>query len=337
MILIDAVFINNGGGKVLLDYLLLSLNQAKIDYYCLLDNRVIKNTYGLDSSRVSYIKGSLLKRHFFYLRNRNRFSRVFCFGNLPPSITLSVEVITYFHQPMYLDIPSEYSLTERIKFHLKVFILNGIKKNNDLWLVQSDLIKMKMELKFNLKSGSVRVLPFYPQFDNSDDFVSRHSNTFLYVSNANPHKNHLRLISAFCRFYDRYGLGKLILTVSNEFTEVIELIESSNLKGYPIENVGFVDRLTLRRQYLSSEFLIFPSMTESFGLGLIEAIECGCKVVSSDLPYTYEICEPTLSFNPLVEQSMYLAFVKCLDKDNLKPSTPKIKNNINSLIALLKS
>ena len=54
------------------------------------------------------------------------------------------------------------------------------------------------------------------------------------------------------------------------------------------------DRLTLQKEYLSSEFLMFPSLTESFGLGLIEAIECGCKVIGADLPYTYEVCEPHL-------------------------------------------
>ena len=166
--------------------------------------------------------------------------------------------------------------------------------------------------------------------------IIREKNTYLYVSNATPHKNHQRLIDVFCQFYNKYQFGKLILTVNKDYPEVLELIESKIKKGYPIENIGFVDRLTLQKKYLSSEFLIFPSLTESFGLGLIEAIECGCKVIGADLPYTYEVCEPSFVFNPYDENSIFHAFEKTLSSQTIKPSLPRIENNINQIISLLK-
>ena len=94
--------------------------------------------------------------------------------------------------------------------------------------------------------------------------------------------------------------------------------------------------ITLQKKYLSSEFLIFPSLTESFGLGLIEAIECGCIVIGADLPYTYEVCEPSLVFNPLVDKNIFDAFEDSLNKENLKLSVSRIKNNIDQIIGLLK-
>jgi len=336
MILIDALYINNGGGKILLDYLISQLKKSTLDVYFLLDNRIIGKHLEISSDSVTYLEGSFVKRLFFYSKNKNRFSKVLCFGNLPPNIKLNAEVFTYFHQPMYLDVPKDFFLSERLKFKLKIAVLKQIAKNTDYWLVQSDFIKDKLQFKFRFKTENIKVLPFYPEFVALDRTVVREKNTYLYVSNGTPHKNHKRLLNVFCRFYDKHKKGKLILTVNEDYPDVLGLIENKLSKGYPIENIGFVDRLTLQKKYLSSEFLIFPSLTESFGLGLIEAIECGCIVIGADLPYTYEVCEPSLVFNPLVDKNIFDAFEDSLNKENLKLSVSRIKNNIDQIIGLLK-
>ena len=336
MILIDALFINDGGGKILLDYLIVQLKKSDLDIYFLLDDRIIGKHPEVKPDKVEYLKGSFVKRHSFYSKNKHRFSKVLCFGNLPPNIRLNAEVFTYFHQPMYLDIPKEFSFVDRLKFRFKIIILKHIAKNTDYWLVQSDFINKKIQSKLGFQSNSIKVLPFYPEFSSLELSIIREKNTYLYVSNATPHKNHQRLIDVFCQFYNKYQFGKLILTVNKDYPEVLELIESKIKKGYPIENIGFVDRLTLQKKYLSSEFLIFPSLTESFGLGLIEAIECGCKVIGADLPYMYEVCEPSLIFNPLDENSIFNALENALNSETIKPSLARIQNNINQIISLLK-
>lgn len=337
MILIDALYINNSGGKVLLDYLILRLDNTTIDTHFLLDERIIGNHPKIKSDKVTYLKGSFFKRHLFYLKNRHQFSKILCFGNLPPNLRLNAEVFTYFHQMIYLDVPKEFSFLERLKFKLKILVLRYIKTNTNYWLVQSNLIKEKLGKKLNIAFEKIAILPFYPQFERLDQLkVIRIETTYLYVSNAMPHKNHKRLINTFCQFYDQYQKGKLILTVNEDYSEVLELIDNKQRHGYPIENVGFVERIALQKIYQAAEFLIFPSVTESFGLGLIEAIECGCKVIGADLPYTYEICNPTLVFDPLNEHSLFNAFEKSLNTVKLQPTVPIIQNNIKQIIDLLK-
>ncbi len=337
MILVDALYINDGGGKILLDYLITNLNKSNLDVYFLLDDRIIGKHPEVKPDKVKYLKGSFFKRHSFYFKNKHRFSKVLCFGNLPPNIRLNAEVFTYFHQIIYLSIPSEFSLTERFKFKLKIAILKQIAKNTDYWLVQSNLIKESLHSKFYFKPESIKILPFYPQFEPLNSVIVREKNSYLYVSNATPHKNHKRLIDVFCQFYDIYNVGKLVITVNNDYPEVLEMIESKIKKKYPIENIGFVDRLTLQKKYLASEFLIFPSLTESFGLGLIEAVECGCKIIGADLEYTYEVCEPSLVFDPLNDSSIFKAFENSLHGSIVKSSSSKIKNNINQLINILQN
>lgn len=336
MILVDALYINNGGGKILLDYLITNLNRSNVDVYFLLDDRIIGKHPEVKPNKVEYLKGSFVKRHSFYSKNKHRFSKVLCFGNLPPNIRLDAEVFTYFHQPMYLDIPKEFGLLDNLKFRLKIAILKRIAKNTDYWLVQSAFIKEKMQKKFRFRQESLIVLPFYPQFQALQKEILREKNTYFYVSNATPHKNHIRLLEAFCGFYDKHKKGRLVVTVNIHYPEILALIQNKVIQGYPIENIGFVDRITLHKKYLSSEFLIFPSLTESFGLGLIEAVDCGCMVIGADLPYTYEVCEPTLKFDPLDGNSICKAFEDSLNKKKLNPSEARIHNNINQIINLFK-
>jgi glycosyltransferase involved in cell wall biosynthesis len=336
MILIDALYINNGGGKILLDYLILKLKESDLDVYYLLDDRIIGDHFELNPNRVTYLKGNFFKRQVFYRRNKHQFTKVFCFGNLPPNIRLRATVFTYFHNLIYLNAAEEFSLKERLKFKLKVLILKSIAKNTDYWLVQSELIKNKLQKKFHFKPESIKVIPFYPDFEELQPISVRDERRYLYVSNATPHKNHIRLINAFCQFYDKNKIGKLILTVNEDYPLVSDLIESKKGLGYPIINIGFVDRVTLQSEYMSSYYLIFPSLTESFGLGLAEAIECGCKVIAADLPYTYEVCEPSLIFNPYDENSIFAAFEKTVSSETIRPSLIKIQNNINQIISFLK-
>ena len=104
--------------------------------------------------------------------------------------------------------------------------------------------------------------------------------------------------------------------------------------GYPILNVGFIDRQKLVELYLSHEYLIFPSLSESFGLGLVEAIDCGCKVIVSDLSYAYEVCKPSLTFDPYNIKSIENAILTAID-GNLPHSEKIISNDIEQLISLL--
>lgn len=335
MILLDAIYINNGGGKILLDYLITKFESEKLSIFYLLDNRIKNNHPKInESNNFIYLNPSLFERHKFYIKNKNKFKKILCFGNLPPTITLNIPVYTYFHQPMFLNIPKEYTFKSKATFSLKQFFLNMFKKNTDAWIVQNEFMKKGLMQKYSLKCQKVLILPFYPDDDLSNDCSFREKNTFIYVSNAGAHKNHLRLLSAFCSFYDACKTGKLIITVSPIYHDIYKRIENLKSNGYPIENIGFVERKELINNYHKAEYLIFPSLEESFGLGLVEAIGCGCKVIGANLPYLFQACNPSLTFDPTSIKSIEDAFYKAINKQEYK--TEKLINNqIDQLLELI--
>ncbi len=93
MILIDALYINNGGGKVLLDYLISSLENQNKKVFYLLDKRVENCIPKISNkNKVLFLKASLYARRNFYITHRTHFSTVLCFGNLPPNIKLTAKI-----------------------------------------------------------------------------------------------------------------------------------------------------------------------------------------------------------------------------------------------------
>lgn len=336
MILIDALYINNGGGMVMLNYLISKLEQQDIDCFYLLDNRIPDDSFNIKSTnKILYIKANLLNRYLFYEKSKKKIKTVFCLANIPPNFKVNCRTITYFHSTLYIDLSVDNSFLDQTKIALKRFFLKRFLKNSDFWFVQTDLIKQNFKTKFKIDENKILVKPFFPVLVKTDNRFNKVPLTFLYVSIATAHKNHKRLIESFCEFYDKHKKGKLLLTVGDEFENVLSLINNKSQLGYPIENLGYIKRDDLVRYYELSEYFIFPSLTESFGLGLVEAIECNCKVIGADLAYTYAICEPSLVFDPLSVESIVNAFEQTLN-NNVKGSKSYIVDMIDDVINFIK-
>lgn len=334
MILIDAIYINGGGGQILLEYLFDKLEETSLEIVYLIDKRIEKDFINKKTKNsIIFIDPNFLKRKNFYIKNINTFFSVLCFANLPPNIKINANVFTYFHQSLYLELPKEIKLKQKTIFWIKTKLLNQLKPNTNNWLVQSESVKNKLSKIYNIPIEKIKSLPFYPEIACQDK-PKKNKNQFLYVSNGSAYKNHKNLIEAFCKFYDDHKVGELILTVSDNHHEVFELIKIKS-KDYPIKNLGFRPREELINIYLESEFVIYPSFAESFGLGIIEGLECNCKILGADLTYLHQICKPSLIFNPDSVKEIYNAFFKATYTE-LPDSVSIIKNNIDNIIELLR-
>ena len=333
MILIDALYINNSGGKILLDYLIDELEQNEMKIYFLLDERIRNNHPEINKNKVMYLKASLLNRHAFYKKNKLNFSKVLCFGNLPPTLKLNVEVYTYFHQKLFLEIPKEILTKQKVIFQIKALLFQILQKNTDFWIVQTQVMKDNFLAKITkLNKGKVLVIPFYPSLKKGT-IENRKKDVFVYVSSGSQHKNHFNLLEAFRNFYDDKKLGELHLTIGDEYVELNNMISKMTANGYPIVNHGFVPRELLGTIYGKAAFSIYPSLSESFGLGIIEAIENHCDIIGSDLAYTYAVCKPSLVFDPTKIHSIAMAFQLALEK-KIQPTEQLVCNEIDKLINL---
>lgn len=339
MILIDTLHLNDSGGKILLNYLIKSIEESNLKVTFILDERVKGTHAKISKNNVSYIKSTFINRLFFYLKNKRRFQKVFCFGNIPPPINIKARSYTYFHNKLFLFIPKELKFKTKLSLFVKTKVVKYLSNNTDFWIVQSDLMKQDLLNKYNNKTDSqVLVHPFYPPLNHfSKRLTVRVPNSFLYVSTYQPHKNFENLISAFKLFFDQFKKGELHLTLANNNSQIVAEINNLILKGYPIINHGFIERDLLTSIYRQSEYIIYPSSLESFGLGIIEGIENGCKVIGADLPYTYAVCKPSITFDPKLVKSIIKALEMALITKSIIKTEKLVFNEIDSIIKLIKN
>ena len=94
---------------------------------------------------------------------------------------------------------------------------------------------------------------------------------------------------------------RLHLTVTDRNPGLKQLIEEFRNEGVNVVNHGFVNPVDV---YSLCQYLVYPSLTESFGLGLMEGHAAGLQIISSDLPYAHSVVKPSATFDPLNPQNM---------------------------------
>ena len=335
MILLDAIYINQSGGKVLLDYLIEVFESEHLDCFYLLDARLENEYPELAADRCMYMPASLLKRHRFYKKRKDRFEKILCFRNLPPSVKCKADVYTFFHQSLYLKVPENVGLRQRLMLKLKSRILGGLINNTNYFLVQTPTIKKGLIKRYNLKESKVWTMPFYPSLPEPDPSIKAVENTFIYVSSGAEHKNHPRLLEAFKQFYQKYGKGELIVTIPEFFPDVYEQIQGLQEQGIPIKNIGYISHDELSSHYAAAQYMIFPSLAECLPLGLVESMQFDLKVLAANLDYTYEVLKPSVSFDPLDIQAIFKAFERTLNEE-LPKTEPVVSNQIGKIVELMR-
>lgn len=297
MILVDATYVNVGGGIGLLRRLLGEL-RGRADVTVLRDIRVTDlDTAGF---RVIDAVPSHWSRRRFYRRYGSEFSRVLCFGNVPPLCRLAAPTATYFHNLLFCERYPGQAWREQLAATLKMAYIRHHAANSDLFLVQS----ANMAAALCSALGRIRVVeaPFFalPR-EVPSAAPPRDWDQFAYVSEAHPHKNHATLLQAWRLLLARGLRPGLHLTVTAAYPKVLAEIASLRRAGGCIINHGFVDPAPL---YARCGYQVYPSFIESFGLGLVEAADAGCAVLAADRPYVRAVVEPQATFDPRSAQGL---------------------------------
>lgn len=141
----------------------------------------------------------------------------------------------------------------------------------------------------------------------------------LFVSTLEPRKNVVGLLRAFARMKDDIPHNLVMIgSVGWNAEPIFDAIRELGLEDR-IVRPGFVPHMELPAFYCAADAFVFPTHYEGFGLPLLEALTCGCPVVSARNSAVPEIVgDAALLVDSQDEQGLADAVLKLLNDESLK-------------------
>lgn len=199
------------------------------------------------------------------------------------------------------------------KFQLFKFVLQRQIQNAKHIITPTKTVK-KTILEHFTSADPFKITTTYEGLDYEFPYVKPNNQLlnqfkrpfFLYVGNFYPHKNVENLIRAFKRVHTSYDL---VLAGSQDFfhTKVKQRIIALSLQDrihlYPNPT-----RADLKCMYTMCRALIHPSLSEGFGLPLVEAMSNNVPIIASNIGVFNELLsDQALYFDPHNQASITYA------------------------------
>lgn len=347
-IYLNATNISRGGGKSLLISLIKSIPDAlnitiQIDERLDVPSGVGKN---ITFRRIRPTLFGRLSADYWLKKRSAARDLIICFGSLPLFFGAKARQIV-FVQNLYLiegKALKGFSLKTILRIWLERIWFNWAKYGVKDFVVQSQNMRHLLLKKIGFKWASrVYILPFSSSLDiglnhNEENLFKMkpipRQVKFIYVASGEPHKNHKSLIAAWRELKRNKLCPALFLTIDPlEFNQLCNWIDGEVKANFlNIINLGSIPHEAVLDWYGKVDALIYPSLFESFGLPLIDALNFGLPVLAPELDYVRDIFDPIESFDPNSPTSIARAVRRFL-KDPV--DRPQILNPVGFMEKIL--
>lgn len=319
--LLYAPNVHTGGGAVLLKALLL----AWPDDVCLiawLDARIQTSILLPVNAKVTWVKptlGSRLRAEFTLANEGVLGDVILCFHGLPPLLPNKAKLIIFQQNRNYFGLVPIQSFASRTRYRLRFerAVAHLFRHRCTSYWVQTPSMARELQKWCGGKPININILPFL----GATDVVPCNKATlwdFVYVADGEAHKNHRRLVEAWAILASQGLKPSLALTLSDRDDALLVWIQQKIKEhGLRISNLGELPHDKLLLIYGQVLALVYPSISESFGLPLIEARQAGLPIVAGELDFVRDVCEPTQSFDPYSPVSIARAIRRFLGQSEL--------------------
>ncbi len=193
------------------------------------------------------------------------------------------------------------SMLYEVKYQAFRYVLKSQVINSRALITPTHTVKKELIELFGTQYEN-KIYPIYEGvnyklFNVSESKQNIAKPFFIYVGNFYPHKNVENLIYAFSQVKEDY---KLILVgprdyFANRLTQLINQL-SQQKRTIFYHNANSADLVYF---YKNAQALIHPSLSEGFGLPLVEAAHFDLPIIASDIPVFKELLDGKyISFDP---------------------------------------
>lgn len=263
-----------------------------------------------------------------------------CTSNTAPIFT-DIPLITILHDIIYMEssyykiVTSSASSYQKFGNVYRKLIVPWVVKKSDKIITVSHFEKNRIGEYFDIKNES--------KLDAIYNGVSEHfkpiideielkrvkekyhlpDQFFFFLGNTDPKKNTLGTLKAFSNFlkesksdfklvmldYDLIELEKLLIEINDK-----QLINHIVLTGYVINT-------DLPAIYSQCAIFLYPSLRESFGIPMLEAMSCGVPVITSNTSSMPEVAgDAAYIINPFQPEEITQGIIKILNNEAYRTS-----------------
>ena len=319
--------VHTGGGRVLLEALD-AASAGRIDQ-AIIDHRMhaVSPAFSREATLLVHNRiGSRLYAEWRLWRSACAGDTVLCLHSLPPLLPLRARVVVLIQNKLLLERSplTDFAWKTRLRIAIERLWGKHLQSHCDRYIVQTPSMARALAAWLRCPVPVV-VLAFAAQATQAASDAQPSADTaakqfdFVYVASGEVHKNHLRLLQAWRLLADAGLRPTLALTVdAQRYPELARDIEShASQRSLNIVNLGALTGTEVERLYRRAAALVYPSLTESLGLPLIEAARYGLPIVASELDYVRDVASPVQTFDALSALSMARALRRFLGQTEL--------------------
>ena len=261
-----------------------------------------------------------------------------CTSNTAP-ISCKIPLVVTLHDIIYME--SSYfkiltgSATPYQKFgnvYRKMVVPKVLKMSRKVITV-SNFEKNRIAEYFGIK-GDNRLTAVYngvsQHFKPVDDHVELKrvkekynlpDRYFFFLGNTDPKKNTKGTLKAFSDFLKQTGADYKLVMLDydrSELEKILDEIGDKNLINQ-IVLTGYVINTDLPAIYCQSKVFLYPSLRESFGIPMLEAMACGVPVITSNTSSMPEVAgNAAIIIDPYKPEEITEALVKLVNDEDLR-------------------
>ena len=266
---------------------------------------------------------------------------LFCPGNISPILKTTkvksqwIATIGPFCKDMYKGV----KFFTKVSFLINKWLIVFSSFTSNVVIHQADYSRQLFIKKYNLNSSKQYLIEcgkddyFQPDLykkDNINKISNISSNDLLYVSHIFPYKNIKMLIQVFIKFKNRNNTNAKLYIVGKIMDQKHFKLLKRMIDGYNFNDeiifTGLSSKNELKYAYSICKLFTFPSLCESSGYSLIEAMSCGAPILASNktaIPFT---CSSAAEYFNSYDESEFLSKLETLFFDDKKLQELKKKS-----------
>ncbi len=261
-----------------------------------------------------------------------------CTGNTAPLFS-TVPVVLTLHDIIYMEKPAMQLLTDKGSAYQKFgnvyrrMVVPKVLRHCRKIITVSDYEKGVIGQYFGMQQDDRLVTVyngvsehFAPVADQAA--IARVRSTyrlpqryFFFLGNTHPKKNTPGVLKAYADYVAQKGSDIKLVMIDYDRHALMNLLKELDCPSL-IDHIvltGYVDNKDLPMIYGQSELFLYPSLRESFGIPVIEAMASGCPVITSNTSSMPEVAgDAAIRVDPYDPDSITQAMMKMISDAELR-------------------